>query len=293
MTGVVKVYNSAGELVATLADQLALYMAPTGLSPVIPAFVPDQNGVGQLNLQGSNVPVIWSGHTDSGQTVDSGVYYVTVEVTDQFGSLTTWSAPLTVVRTDSTTVVEVYNSAGELVWHQAQTPTDPGRVGISGDSLVAGQSGAPLKIVYGSGSADFVMWNGQGSNGQALSGGSYMVKVTQNGAGGKMSTYAFSVVLIPEDQSVFDTVIAAPNPVLPGATALLLSLPGAGPGTTAWGNIYSLAGERVGALSEAAGGGLRWDIHSEIAGGVYLVRVSARNASGNLKSRIVRVAVVR
>jgi hypothetical protein len=293
MTGVVKVYNAAGELVATLTQQLAIYQAPTGLEPLVPSFAPDQGGLGLLNLLGANVPVVWNGQTNNAQTVDSGLYYVSIDVTDNFGKIESWTAPLTVLRTDASTVVEVYNSAGELVWRQVGTPQNPGRVGLSDTSLVPGGSGPGLKISYGSGATDFVMWDGTGSKGQALSGGNYVVKVTQNNPGGKTSTYAYSVVLIPENKAVFDSVVAAPNPVLPGVSVLKLVLVGATPGTVAWGDAYTLPGERVGTLSVEGGGGLRWDIPSSVATGVYLLRIHARDSAGRSKSQSVKVALVR
>jgi hypothetical protein len=293
MIGVVKVYNAAGELVATLTQQLAIYQAPTGLTPLVSSFVPDQGGLGLLNLLGANVPVTWNGQTNNGQFVDSGLYYVTIDVTDNFGKVETWTAPLTVLRTDASTVVEVYNSAGELVWRQAGDPQKPGRVGLSDTSLVPGDAGAGLKISYGSGATDFVLWNGTGSKGQALSGGNYVVKVTQNIPGGKLNTYAFAVVLIPESKAVFDSVVAAPNPVLPGVSVLKLVLVGATPGTVAWGDAYTLPGERVGTLSVEGGGGLRWDIPSSVATGVYLLRIHARDSAGRSKSQSVKVALVR
>jgi hypothetical protein len=292
MTGVVKVYNAAGELVATLTQQLAIYKAPTGLAPLVPSFVPDQGGLGLLDLLGADVPVVWNGKTDNGQLVDSGLYYVSIDVTDNFGKLVTWTAPLTVLRTDASTVVEVYNSAGELVWREARNPVSPGRVGLSDSSLVAGTNGG-LKISYGGGASDFLVWNGEGSQGQALSGGSYVVKVTQNNPGGRTNTYAFSVVLIPENAAVFNSLVAAPNPALAGVSLIKVTLVGASPGTQAWGDAYNLPGERVGSLAVEANGVLRWDIPPGSATGVYLLRVNARNATGHLKTASVKVALVR
>jgi hypothetical protein len=292
MTGVVKVFNSAGELVATLSQQLSIYAAPTGLAATIPSFDPDEGGAGVLDLLGSGVPVIWSGKTDSGQFVDSGLYYVTVDVTDTFGKLVTWTAPITVLRTDASTVVEVYNSAGELVWRETRIPSNPGRISLSDGSLVAGQPGAELKITYGSGSGDFVSWNGTGSQGQALSGGSYLVKVTQAGSGGK-STFSYSVTLLQANTPAFSSLVAAPNPVRSGTTAITISLLGAAPGLSAWGDAYNLSGERVSSLEAASAGTLRWTIPPGLASGVYLLHVSARDSQGRLKSAPLKVAIVR
>jgi hypothetical protein len=236
--------------------------------------------------------VIWDGQTNNGQVVDSGLYYVTIDVTDNFGRLETWTAPLTVLRTDSSTVVEIYNSAGELVWRQAGNPQKPGRVGVSDSSLVAGQPGAGLKIVYGSGAADFVTWNGTGDHGQALSSGTYMVKVTQAGSGGK-STFTYSISLLQPNTQPFAWLAAAPNPVPGGVRAVTVSLQGAAPGVTAWGEAYNLAGEHVGSLAAVPGSFLRWEIPSDLASGVYLLQISARDSQGRLKRAPLKVAIVR
>jgi hypothetical protein len=292
LLGKVKIYNSAGELVAVLYEQLPLYKMPTGLSPLSATFVPDQGGSGVLKLMGPDLPLVWSGETATGQFVDSGIYNVVVEVKDAFGTSTTWSESLTVLRTDVSTEVEVYNSAGELVWHEHAVPKSPGLVGISGRELAPGTGSSGLKITYGSGSSDWLTWNGTGSLGQALSSGTYMVKVTQSGTGGKTTT-SYSIALIQANVQVFAWAAAAPNPVPTGSQSVMISLQGAAPGITAWGEVYNLVGEHVGSLSVASSGNLRWDIPSRLAAGVYLIQVSARDSQGRLKTAPVKVAIVR
>jgi hypothetical protein len=291
--GTVKVYNEAGELVATLSEDLAMYQAPTGLSTVIPSFLPDQGGAGVLNILGPSLPLVWSGQSNSGQIVDSGLYYVTLEVLDSFGKSETWTAPLTVLRSDSSTVVEVYNSAGELVWHRSLSPLAPGRVTLSDSSLIPGASGAGLKISFGSGPSDFVVWDGNGSLGQALTSGTYMVKVDQQSGSGGKSTFSYAVTLLQPSPGVFDWLAAAPNPVRSGTSSVMVSLQGAAPGVIAWGEAYSLAGEHVGTLSYVSAGNLRWDLPGGLASGVYILHVSARDSQGRLKTAPVKVAVLK
>jgi hypothetical protein len=291
LLGNVKIYNSAGELVATLYGNLPLYKMPVGLAPQVGAFSPDESGQGILKLLGPDVPLIWNGSDDNGQIVDSGIYSVIVQVKDAFGTVTTWSNSLTVLRTDSSTVVEVYNSAGELVWHTHASPSSPGMVSLSARELVP-QSGSGLKITYGTGSGDFLTWDGRGDLGQALSSGTYLVKVTQGGTGGKTTT-AYSISLLQPNTQVFAWVAAAPNPVPSGTNSVMVSLQGAAPGITAWGDVYNLAGERVGTLSLVSGSFLQWNIPTGAASGVYLLRVSAQDSQGHLKSASVKIALVR
>jgi hypothetical protein len=68
----------------------------------------------------------------------------------------------------------------------------------------------------------------------------------------------------------------------------------AAPGISIWGEIYNLAGEHVGTLQADAGAtGLSWNLPSELASGIYLFRVSARNSAGVLHSSVVKAAIVR
>jgi hypothetical protein len=241
---------------------------------------------------GPDLPLVWDGSTDGGQTVDSGIYSVVVQVKDPFGTATTWTQTLTVLRSDISTSVEVYNSAGEMVWHAQAVPSAPGIVGLSGREIVPSATGSGLKISFGSGASDSLTWNGTGSNGQALSSGTYMVKVTQGGKGGKTTT-AYSVALLQPNEQVFAWIAAAPNPAPAGSNSILVSLQGASPSIRAWGEVYNLAGEHVGSLSLISGGNLRWDIPRNVASGVYLIQVSARDSQGRLKMAPVKVAVVR
>jgi hypothetical protein len=153
-------------------------------------------------------------------------------------------------------------------------------------------AGSGLKISFGGGSGDFVTWNGTGDQGQALTGGTYMVKVTQAGSGGKTTT-THSVSLLQANTPVFSWVAAAPNPVRSGCSSVLISLQGVAPGVQAGGQVFNLAGERVGALEEVSAGNLRWNFSSELASGVYIVQVNARDSAGRLKSERVKLAIVR
>jgi hypothetical protein len=224
--------------------------------------------------------------------VASGIYSVVVEVTDNFGKLTTWSESLTVLRSDLSTEVQVYNSAGEMVWHAQKLPQAPGLVGVSSREIIPDPSGPGLKISYGSGSSDYLMWDGTGSGGQALSSGTYMVKITQSGTDGK-STSTFAVTLLQPNAQVFAWVAAAPNPATPGVSSIMISLQGAAPGISAWGEAYNLSGEHVGTLNLVSGPNLRWDIPSGLASGVYILQISARDSQGRLKTAPVKIAIVR
>jgi hypothetical protein len=290
-TAKVKVYNSAGEEVGVLYEDLGLYQLPTGLSPLQTGFLPDSGGKGTLSLDGPGLILSWDGKNAQGQIVSSGVYYVSVEVKDPFGKLVTWTSALSVIRTESFATVQVFNSAGELVWSQKQPLTSTAQLSLSSRELLPTTSGSGLKIQYGSSPGDFIYWNGLNNAGNAVSSGTYMIEVTQDSAGSAKKVYTASVTVLQPNDRVFDTLMASANPVPVGTKQVVITLTGAGAGTEATGGVYSLAGERVGELSGSTT--LTWLIPQSLSAGVYLIRVEATNTLGHRRSAMLKIALLR
>jgi hypothetical protein len=289
----VKVFNSAGEEVGTLYSDLGLYTRPNGLSVVQGGFLPDDGGAGLISINGTTVLLSWDGKNAQGQIVSSGVYYVSVEVKDQFGKVDTWTSPLSVIRTENFAMVQVFNSAGELVWSEKEplAGNAAAQLQLSSRELLPSASGSGLKITYGSNASDFVYWNGLNSAGAAVSSGTYLIQVTRVATGGAKYVYTDSVTVLQPKDNVFDGLIASANPVPAGANQVTITLSGAGAGTEAAGGVYSLAGEKVGNLSGSAV--LTWVIPRGLSAGVYLVRVEASNPLGRRRAQVIKIALLR
>jgi hypothetical protein len=289
----VKVYNSAGEEVGVLYEDLGLYAKPTGMSVLQGGFLPDNGGKGLLSLEGPGLTLAWDGRNAQGQIVSSGVYYISVEVRDPFGKLETWTSPLSVIRTENFATVQVFNSAGELVWSQKEpmAATAAAQLLLSSRELLPTVSGSGLKITYGSGGADFTYWNGLNSLGLAVASGTYMIEVTQVAGGGAKKIYTDSVTVLQPNDQVFDSVVASANPVPAGARQVTFALLGAAGVTQATGSVFSLAGESVGNFN--GGSTLNWQIPQGLAAGIYLVRVEASNALGHRRSAVMKIALLR
>jgi flagellar hook assembly protein FlgD len=287
----VKVFNSAGEQVGVLYSALGLYLAPTGLSVLQGGFMPDSGQQGMLTIQGPGVVLLWDGRNGAGQIVSSGTYYVSVEVLDPFGKTSTWTMPLSVIRTETFATVQVFNSAGELVWSQKSPLTTTAQLSLSSRELLPSTSGSGLKIQYGSGGSDFVYWNGLNNSGVAVSSGAYMIEVTQDNAGSAKNVYTASVMVLQLSDRVFDAIAASANPVPMGVNQVTLSLQGASPGTQSVAGIYNLGGERVGSLFGNAS--LTWMIPQAFSSGIYLVRVEATNSLGHHRASIFKLAILR
>jgi hypothetical protein len=289
----VKVFNSAGEEVGLLYDALGLYIRPTGMSVVQGGFLPDNSGLGLLSLDGTGVVLSWNGKNAQGQTVSSGVYYVSVEVMDAFGKVETWTSPLSVIRTETNAFVQVFNSAGELVWSQKEplAGNAAAQLQLSSRELLPSASGSGLKITYGSGAADFVYWNGLNNAGAAVASGTYIIEVTQDSPDSAKKIYTESVTVLQPKTQVFDAILASANPVPAGVKQITITLTGASAGTVATGGAYSLSGDLVGTLSGTST--LTWDIPGTLASGVYLVRVEATNTLGRRRAAILKIALLR
>jgi hypothetical protein len=290
-TARVKVYNSAGEEVGILYEALGLYLQPTGMSVIQGGFLPDSGGKGLLSLEGPGLTLAWDGKNAQGQIVSSGVYYVSVEVKDAFGKLETWTSPLSVIRTETFATVQVFNSAGELVWSQKQPLTSTAQLSLSSRELLPTTTGSGLKIQYGAGASDFILWNGLNSAGLAVTSGIYIIEVTQDSPGAAKKVYTASVTVLQLSGQIFDALLPSANPVPAGMNQVTITLTGAGSGTVATGGAYSLAGDLVGTLSGT--NTLTWDIPGTLASGVYLVRVEATNTLGRRRAAIVKIALLR
>jgi hypothetical protein len=287
----VKVYNSAGEVVAVLYDNLGLYSDPSQLSILKGSFNPDSGDLGALKLEGTSNVITWDGTSSAGQGVQSGTYSVVVTLKDSFGKTTSLSAPLTVIRTDSGVLVQVFNSAGELVWSESKASGSLGSPVLSERQLVPSSSSPGLKITYGGGASDYSYWSGLNSQGQAVESGTYLVQVTQNTPTGR-KVFSESVTVLQTSSNVFAQAIAWPNPANSGASAITIWLAGLAPGSEAWGDVYDLAGERVGTLSPDPLG-LRWDLPKDSASGIYLAHIYARDSMGNKRSQSIKIALTR
>ena len=277
---------------AVLATSLGLYSPPQTISVLKGVFDPDQGGLGSLRFDGPGNVITWDGSNGSGQLAKSGGYYIVTEVKDNFGKIDTWTTPLTVIRTEQGVDVEVYNSAGEVVWRRHASVASAGGMQVTGTRVVPGMAGGEAKVSYGSGPSDFLLWDGTAMDGTQVAGGSYLVKVTQKLGSGAKQTYSQGVVVIPSSANIFDAVQAAPNPARAGDSAVLVSFSGLEPGSAAWGEVYSLAGERVAGL-QASGTGLAWSLKPESASGIYILNVTAQAPSGRRRSQRLKVSLIR
>jgi uncharacterized repeat protein (TIGR01451 family) len=302
-TARINVYNEAGELVYQI-------LAPTRYSEQIQNVNLSMNTLQSINDQvqvtfHGIVLGTWNGTTGNGEQVTNGNYYVKIDDISPLGVVNTQTQQVVVARHLATLTVSIYNEAGEIVRHLAQTVADalPNNTGfsLSASTFSPGYQGGPnttLSIELSGGTV--VTWDGRGDNGQFLTNGQYTVIVaTYDGQGGsatvsKQVTIFHSSLDLPNG-----TVVVYPNPFS------LAKYPGARLTFSVGGNyslkadIYTLAGERVAQVESLPGNNfMTWDPASQTAGGsgaasgIYIAVVRVTDPQGQAQTSTHKIAFI-
>lgn len=207
----IKVFNAAGEVVATLATLAPLYVAPSGLTVLGSGTIdPDLGGTAVLSVPGSPWQVPWDGTNANGQLVSGGLYTAQMTVTDQWGAVQSWSAAIQVLRTPLGVEIAIFNSAGERVKWLASVanPTDA-LFTLSSGTLVSGQS---VQMKLGNGRS--ATWNGTNDQGLPVQGGIYLVQALQWSLGSRAEVLEVKSLQVLESPSasVLASLQLAPQP---------------------------------------------------------------------------------
>jgi hypothetical protein len=286
-----QVFNSAGELVTTLATDMAVFAQPTGMRGSDPSFVPDLGGVGTFVISGSEVPSSWDGKSQSGQVVQSGAYEVLATITDSFGHETSFNTTLTVIRQDTTVKVEIYNSAGELVKHFAEQANGQAATSQIGPLSSKMTSETELSINWGGNSPE--KWDGTNDSGQLVQSGQYLVKVTRNTSTGQTEVFSQSVTLLETPRELLDGVTIQPNPAQTTDGMVRILVPSVSNQTKVQAEVYNLAGEKVAQLTnQTQGQEIDW-VLNQASPGIYLIRLKAQDSSGHQQIKTLKAALVR
>jgi hypothetical protein len=257
------VYNSAGEKVADLAQNLGLYFKPASLPPLNGAALPDSGGLAFFSLGSGTLS--WSGFNSAGQAVDGGTYQVVLSMVDAFGGHETVTAPVTVLRQAGGLKVEIFSPAGELVRSfSAAAPQGGEAMLLSSRSLVAGEG--KLLIQLGGSGGSVLSWDGRGERGQLLNSGVYLVQVSRQ-LDSKQLVQSETVTLLSGAGGA-PKIIAGPSPAKSGAEIHFM-VQGAGQSEVEI-TVHNLAGELVG-RAQGPATGFSWRPQA-LASGIYLAR---------------------
>jgi flagellar hook assembly protein FlgD len=306
----VTIYNSAGEVVRTLFNGQAATL-PGAVKLSTASLMAGQGSLtvdlgGPLN-GGNGVGgtaaglLVWGADNDNGQLVAGGVYTMKLEYQDRFGGVTSYTQSINVLQGAATASVNVYNSAGELVYAKVynSVSTTPMSLDLANTVMAAAYdgSGGGLGAIQGSlkmagGPDQAFAWDGRGSNGQPVQPGVYTLQlVSGTGRGTIIDSRQISVIKAPPGALSVEPVVG-PNPAGPLAAEIAVSYPPTGL-FSAEATLYDQAGERVeSAIDPSQSGVLRLAL-GRCAGGVYLVELRARRAQGEPYRKVFKAAILR
>jgi hypothetical protein len=302
----IDIYNSAGEKVRSLyngpsqQDEASLKVNVSGPQA---GGAPVLVDIGGLGVPGGDP--LWNGSNQGGQWVANGVYYVKVSSTDPFGNTTTVTTPVNVVGVENQELVEVFNSAGEVVRKfnlNSLTSTVQDISLPAGQSIVAASvdpstgttsGGAQLSLSLANGGTGSLYWDGLGDGGAPLQSGSYLVELVRTQPGSTTTIKTLSVSLLQPKNSTAESVAASakvgPNPVLKGGDIVV----GYKPSLAVWvrARLYNDSGELIAQAVDMAGSG-RLNLGSGFSSGIYLLDFEVCRGEAVVARRVIKAAVV-
>lgn len=271
----------------------------------ISAFDPS-SGPAELRLSGANLPggaagisYYWDGENDGGQPLNSGDYFISVKVTDEYGAVQTHSVELKILGADKFIQLSIYNSAGEIVRRFEVEPQTGELAGLAAPEVsYVGGNGQVVTIQYAPGK--FINWDGTGIDGVLVSGGVYEIKLEQQFDDGYHTMSAKSIsVFTTRNLEILTGLKAVPNPVISGSGSgdrveFMWNSPYSGRIEF---RIYNISGELVSRLRAGlASGYSRWDMKSggkEVSSGVYTVVCDAVTDTGEHQRVFIKSVVIR
>jgi len=314
------IYNEAGELVKTIANTESTGM-PNEMDVTAnstPTNVVAQNSGTPIDItlpgiyaadstaKGGGAQYQWYGTNDGGQNVADGVYYIRETTTDQFGHTNIITKEITVITDNQYVMINIFNSAGEIV-NSFDEPYDgvsyvylsiTSKTEGSGAFLV-GSTAQPIILEYCS-SETPASWSGTDSQGNYLNSGVYEVQLVLMSNSSMNPKISKTIELLYEG-SQSDTLAgikAYPNPYIgEGKNTMNFAWTASQNGGYIVIKIYNIAGELVRTLTGNLGdGSLTWDFMGSgnqiVASGTYICVAYGVDGAGNKKTKIVKISVI-
>ncbi|MES2202350.1 MAG: hypothetical protein V4498_08875 [candidate division FCPU426 bacterium] len=298
----VAVYNSAGEQVAVLYVGGITVMpgAPKLNASVILAGVNGANLSFDGTLANGQTFVTWTGMTGAGDIVKGGIYTIKTTVLDSFGDEQTYTTQVSVIEALSKTQINIFNSAGELVFHRNFSTGDQGiSLSLDTDSFSPLSKSLTGEIRRESGGVTTWSWDGRNDKGQLVSAGIYTVQLLADRAeGGETKVLRQVQVLAEQDTDdphalVLDSPLREADLERYGGVRIRYWDYAVDAGSVK-ARLYDLSGHLV---SQALGGPIESGEMllplRQAAGGLYFVAFEYRTPSGTAKRAMLKVAIVR
>ncbi|MES2202353.1 MAG: hypothetical protein V4498_08890, partial [candidate division FCPU426 bacterium] len=298
----VAVYNSAGEQVALLYTGGITIMpgAPRLNGNVVLAGVSGVSLSFDGTLASGASALAWLGLTNAGAPAKGGVYYINTTVLDSFGEQHVYSAQVSLIETLRKTEINIFNSAGERVYHQVFSNGDQG-IGLTLDT----DSFSPLdktldgEIRRESGSVTAWSWDGRNDQGRLVTAGSYTIQLVADQAEGGPTKVLRQVEVVAEQDTDDPHALVLDSPLREvdlrqygGVRVRYWDY--AVEAGSAKGRLYDLSGRLVSqALADPSQPGTMLLPLRQAAGGLYFVAFEYRTPSGTAKRAMLKVAIIR
>ncbi len=314
------VYNSAGELVRTVAhtrtSAIAMEMKLVSnnteteivtsyypLTIILPGVeTPDSIGLGSTSFD-------WNTVTDGLQGIGNGIYYLKLEQKDEYGHINVLIEEIQVLRHEQYVELRVFNSAGELVRTiREQKPAKLSNVALkvicnnkAGEVVGINKDGtSQITVKYGEDTSDFIVWDGKNAAGMTVSSGTYEMQVIIVTPDGRSIQSSKSVIILNEGNNYLEEVKAYPNPYV-GKSRSFITIAWKGkdnkiPYGDAVISIYNAAGELIARLTEDASKlSVKWNMKTaggdNVSQGYYICVVELKNNEGYLDRKWIKIAV--
>jgi flagellar hook assembly protein FlgD len=290
------VYDSAGEVVRHLAQQVPSWQSNLDFKVLTPLFSPVNNGSALIQAQGQSFT--WEGLNDNGQVVGDGMYYIKLECRDPFGHVIAATQSVTVVSSPAAYALRIYNTAGELVKELpapvSSSQTAPSRVVPDASSFVP-SAGGVIHFDLGTGSS--TQWDGRNEQRELVASGQYTAQLVERNDGASLSLAYGSVTVldIPGKGGILDKMAAVPNPAFAGRDNAVEFLFQGAPGAVVTARIYNVSGELVATLDNG-GWANRLNLRfadRKLAPGIYVAVFEAGLPGAGAEKRIVKFCLAR
>ncbi|MES2202279.1 MAG: hypothetical protein V4498_08515, partial [candidate division FCPU426 bacterium] len=298
----VAVYNSAGEQVALLYVGGITLMpgAPRLNGTVVLAGVTGVSLSFDGTLANGSNQVSWTGLAGSGSPVKGGIYYIKTTVLDSFGDEQTYAAQISVIEALSKTEINIFNSAGELVYHRSFSTGDQG-IGLTLDQDAFSPISKSLKgeIKRESGSITSWSWDGRNDQGLLVSAGIYTIQLLADRAEGGETKVLRQVQVVAEQDTEDAHALVLNSPLREADLKQYGGVPVrywdyAVRAGSAQGRLYDLSGRLVSqALADPHQPGQMILPLRQAAGGIYVLAFEYLTPSGTAKRAMLKVAVIR
>ncbi len=299
------VYNGAGESVRVItSDSHSASNPGADFDIPQPAFAP-KNGQQAAILAGGQTHY-WDGSNDTGQDIMNGVYYVKLEVRDQFGHVETSTKEITLISSGDSYTVRIFNAAGEQVAQlmaSSGSGSSPSHFLADKATLALGPDAGPAgTVTFDLGNGVLVAWDGTDSQGQHVASGHYTAQLLAGDGGASKAVSSAGLTVLNVGGSLMGKAVAAPNPLnlmssagaQPGSLPAIVVAYNPVPGMEVRARLYNSAGELVAqGTNDSTLGRLQIQFaRGRISSGIFILALEARAPWGSFERQSLKFVVM-